>query len=938
MPGKTVDSATVEKAKQWCGKAREVLGSGYIPYSEDRQMHLRNEAVASSLKSLATANPGAFQRLGTDYKALSKEAKTAAQNRDADLSRRVSAELELLQLEIKAELSGLSTSEEKQLFEKHSTFALNELKRLAPVADADVLRKAQVRVEGLISDHDKRRDFTAGAAALKLATVDTRQQIQDWTEKLAAWKNDHSRRSLIKTAAEQLSDDSPYRQKIQQLLDAASDVAHRVHDYALAEKFVVQSEQVLREQQDYEAPIRKKMQAFQDGDAAFLELANAVKERLDRVLQSVASKQRERRGPIPPDDAYQVLGEAGHAYLEATQLAEGFRQRVRQNRLEAWGGYPESIELAKQRLERAKLSLDKMLTSSTTLHNATIDLIRAYEQQQRREADLKAWAEEKSTTQGALDRLAACAGPTSPELTAKAKEFQILLDKHDGVKIPFAPQKLKDLTVKINQTITQFTQRREELQKERSTVRDQWNLLLEKQDVFPESYYNGISDEYDQFAIYLDSPNLAVVEIGLQKRRELLLRFEHAIANPTEIKEGAETYEKLKTKLSNAQKDLAAYQPTRLAEHQFTSGELAQVVHTEDPSTLRPKLLEFQTALDDTILRAGQIKTLRQEVSELVEELEPLFERLLEKYEGLGKTVPDEYQSSYEQVAQRHIQFALSLEDVSLAGQHQQRLVEIKANLMKLLTDDVSLGQQFDDVETKHVDAENLRRQQLAQQQLAYEQALADFSDGLYKELNAKLGRMQLATYLGFGDDRLNAVNTTLAQAKKAATAGDYLTAMETLRTAVAMSRSLIDKLEPGQMNDGLKGLGRPWADAILAVNQAAARVVAVIQRDCEAIKLDNPSADTSELLTKVQRFSQVSAGIDGGEFDGYIANILDQRRSDHKSQAEQALQLVRRRTKFAESDPLLLTLSKNPFGVKVPRLALLRALRNLELALVTVQ
>lgn len=935
-----IDSAKVQKAKGWCTKARELLGGGYYLFSSTAsvEMHSRIEAVSTGLQKLESSNPAAYQRLGNDFRVISKEAKAAAQAKDTEGSERVSQQLEILRMEIQAEVSGLSVQQGQQLFELRHTFALDELLRLEQLADADFHRHLAIRLQDINSDIGKSRDYPHGVVLLKAETSKIQLGIKDWTLKLQQWQQSSSKRDQIAMAAEQLEKGSPFQLKVKQLLLAADDLATRVRDYDLAQSFVEQSEQVLKEGTDYEGPIRKTIQQFLAGDQAYLELCDQVRERLDRLLTAFTDKQRQRQGPLPTAGNYEVLGEIGRVYQTSVQLAQGYRVRAQTGSLEAWGGCLELINTASQQLMAGKLQLDKLLGGSQTERdNNIIDLIHDYQRKLAREELLQAWMAAKQKAQQALDKLAEVASRSSPEFKNLDQQLQTLLQKHDGVKVAYDPSKLEALASQVQLAMTGFERRREELQRQRLEVRDKWNELFEKRDVFPETYYDGISDEYDRLAIYLDSPNPVVVELGLQQRRELLDRFQQAINNPTQISQGAELFEKVKQQLAQAETDLASFQPSRFAQHQFVRDELAKTVHTEAPSTLIPKLENFEREVQETLSRVAPIKQLRLSLQQLSDELSRLYVALLDAYKRLNLPLPPEFKSSFEQVGERHLKTALSLEDLALAGEHRTRLQELKSELEKLLLSDQEIEQHYARIEKQHVEQENSRLQLLEQQRLEFERELTNFQSGLLKEVNAKLGRSLLATYLGQGDDRLLAINKTLETAKSHAKQHDYSSALKSLKVAMTAAANLNESVAPDKLNSSLAGLGRPWAAALGNVQQAATQVIAEINKICTAIKDQNPLANPQELITKIQVLSQVAQGLEASEFDGFLEKIQDPERSDRKAQAELALQLVRKRIKFVSADPLLQKLVRNPFKVKVPQAELLRALRNLELALQSV-
>ncbi len=843
----------------------------------------------------------------------------------------MSQELEILKLEILIASKGASPEQNKQLFDERMKFAKIELNRLQSVADGDLCRSLTTRVESLGTTTNKSTDFATGAAQLLTATQDIQKEISNWTDKQEKWLKASSQREAILGRAQKLQKDSPYAERIKQLMKAADNLALNVRDYSTAHQFVDQCQKLISEAEDYEKPIRLKIAAFQKADPALLKLCNEVKLQLDRLVEAVRAKQRKLGQTELDPSAYSSLGQVGKDYAECVRLASEYRTRAEQSRLEAWGSYPEVINEATRKLEAAKLQLDKMLSAVDKTNHAVNKIVQDCETQARNEKLLKAWMTARGNAEKELERLSESVGPHAPEYRDQSSQFQLLLNTHDGVKVQYDVGKLNQFTNQVKRLADDCQKKREELQKKRADVRDEWNRLLEKQDVFPESYYQGISDEYDNLKIYLDSPNLAVVEFGLKKRQELLERFKSAVATPDKIREGAATYDRLVKLLANNQKALETYQPSRLANFRFTLEELAKVVHTEDPSTLLPKLNGLESEINLCLKNdVENIKQFRQNLEPLARELTQLYADLLQAYEKLPQSLPKGYQPSIEKVGKQHLLSAQTLEDLTLAQSHRQRLEELQAKLKDVLKSSSSTSVYFNSVELTHVTQEEKRQEQLEQQRLAYEKELQIFNTKPYNQLTGFFANW------GWGEDRAQAVNQTLARAKDFAKKEDYGNALKELRVAIQAARTVTSQPESGKLNDSLKGLAASYRGAIEGVKEAAKATVVEIEKICQGIVQQKTGADATDLLRQVQQLTELLKGVTGTELDDLIEVLRDPERSDRREKAEVGLQVVRQQLKCVSSDPLLRLLARNPFKVKTPHLDLKRALQNLELALQT--
>lgn len=117
--GDTEDSDKIRKAREWCDKARQLIGYGLK--GESRAMYLHNEQIAKGLTDLRKLDQPTFDRFSDEYQRLSQLAKQASDKQDDPGVRDLIGQLALLEAQVWAELPGRADDQlkaAKLLFER----------------------------------------------------------------------------------------------------------------------------------------------------------------------------------------------------------------------------------------------------------------------------------------------------------------------------------------------------------------------------------------------------------------------------------------------------------------------------------------------------------------------------------------------------------------------------------------------------------------------------------------------------------------------------------------------------------------------------------------------------------------------------------------------------------------------------------------------------
>ncbi|MBQ0958163.1 hypothetical protein KAK06_04270 [Ideonella sp. 4Y11] len=143
------DDDKIRQARDWCDKARQLLGMGLV--GDSKALYTHNEQIAKGLKDLHKLDKASFDRLSDQYQRLSSLAEQARSHKDDPAIRALIEPLALLEAQVWAELPGRADDQlkaQQQLFKCLQTRGASLLKALTPLPEPLATQFTQLKPAG----------------------------------------------------------------------------------------------------------------------------------------------------------------------------------------------------------------------------------------------------------------------------------------------------------------------------------------------------------------------------------------------------------------------------------------------------------------------------------------------------------------------------------------------------------------------------------------------------------------------------------------------------------------------------------------------------------------------------------------------------------------------------------------------------------------------
>ena len=980
------DPSTITEAKKWCNEAREVLlgyKRGFIRGSSSHAMYYRLEEVETQLKSLkqiADVNPslqpkyeehlGYFKNLARQAKELKEDTELDGTDKETRMVT-VSGYLSLLSKKIQVTIGENKrvdvTDVKRQVGEETAVLAKQTFeqrvedfdRRLSDFQDAatpEEYDRFKEAIEQLEQSTEEAETYEAGVGRLNTLFEELKQALEERQAKAEQWDNAADRLR----AAQELVDDiletgvfAGERNEAVKSLALAEKAADEAHNFDEALQHLQDAEDVLAKVVQMNSEIERKIADFKGRQAKLDTLLNQSRQLLDRLVSAFKSNANGASATMPPEQANAAMGKLGQAYEKCQKIVEGRKRAI--DTLEGWAPYPTILNTAEQELKAVKGNLDRELSGKNPKQQGELltrkarDLIQNYNREANLNALIAQQAKAKGETNTALQTLAAAVGTLDADYQRFTTRFGEAVEAFKKRPAPTGVTALTDLKREVATLLQAKGDEKNTLTDKAERLEGEWNkalTLTSKIRTFlgsEDKYLEGLKEDWAVTKkMYVDgAESLATLQAGVDRMGPLVTRLQEFMKDGSKVKGCLRTFEGLGEEVNNGSKNalLKDNLPTAFAElkQQYDELEKSGDVGKEDPTTLERKLAALRDAINDAKRTAQEVADARRAVTELYEELVPLFERAEEKMDLLLRAVsgglPPGYETSFAAQAKGHHDVALALEAPDKINERKTLLAQMKTKLEEFQNfSPTQVQTHFDTVESGHIKGEQAKEDQRNADRLLYEGALRVFTSTTYPEAAKKAGQKFYSSLPGF-TDRMKTVKAKRKEAEQLARDEDYRGALSALNIASLLARDLGNSPDGSAPAKSLTGLDEAWKTHATKFKADLEALAGKVVTDCEAV--NRPGS--AEAKAKIEKACRDLANIiDVEEFKKLVGPIVAETASKPRAQAEKALQVVRQRLKFIQS-PLVMKMVGNEFGVPVGTAMLYRTLRSLETNLQTV-
>lgn len=987
-------AADLTQAREWCNSARRLLGKHALPLSDNAEMESRLKKFEVELKALIAAaktNPRLLvhvKKIGDDYKALAGQARDIENNnrlttdQKKERAKTVSEGITLLKSRVRQVMAEFKndgkakTKAEASVNKKKEPYDAKVYKQRKEdlnmvLADCETLlssdahRRLVAEIQGRINQLEKAGDMEAAAQAVLTEIDNVKKKMDDSGKEKQLWDAAKGRVTAVTTELNKYPDGShplsglTNYQMARSTLSIAQQTADTARDYPGALAHLTEAEKTLEKFKTEVAKIEGIVAEYKKRKPATDKLLADTKSNLDELLAALPKNTK----PAALGPTWAAYDELNHFCVEREKALTNFT---------GWGEHTLPwLDTLIQNLESEKATLDPLFTQpkgerAGAVKDKAKELADGFADRKKLEALDKRWSPVKEAVQRGLVLLEKTLGPLHEKCLEHAATFDTAAKDYAARAAAFPKQNAQERAaslVKMQEHLTTLLTlptkmkeiadaqlgERATLAKEYERLRQEWNNAFRLWGELRTSnkYLDNLGNEWDAVvATYLHSENTESMRKGIAELQALLNRYKTVMQSSSGrevVTKCGDTFKKINDALNtSANKQLKNTLPTRWAGLKSACDTLSESgeVGRDDPGVVQPKLDKLWADVQAAQRDAATVADLRRQITDVQTAMEPLCVEANKKIKQAaatgvpGAAVPDNYANSFQSECALYVRSANSTEDIAKIQQLKTKVEGVKTKLEQFnALAPTKVKEQYDQTEKKHLVTAIQKNEQAEKDKADWEREWNKFTTQTYPNCETVVGQKWYSRLPG-ATDKMKTVRDKRDEAEKQAKAESYRAALDLLKIAAALATDLARSPQGSKTADTLKGCDKAWQTAATNIKKALGDLVKAIGDRCKDARPGGETAVVAKLQPPCKKLADTFVP---DAFVEPVQTLIAGNTSDPRGVAEKALQDVRRYMKFVETDPLLRKLITNPFGVEIDTVALFRALRNLELNLLTV-